>query len=139
MKNPALKKFFVSLLIISALATDGGAYFSADLINLYLYNVLPQDKAFSSRATLAVKSNSVKSATTITKGNSLPGYSYKSRDSFNKEINEPQYKHTVGLPIVKSSLLVFFIIALLSLYSVILTTSNKHICSYANSSPPVLV
>ena len=138
MKNLALKKFFLSLIIISTLATDGGAYLSADLVNLYVYNILPQDKALNSRTTLAINSNAVKSGLTITRVNSLPGYSYQSRDNYNQEINDPQYKNTVGLPIAKPSLLIFFIVTLLCLYSIMITTSNRYICSYANSSPPVL-
>ncbi len=130
------KKLFLSIIILSALASENGVYNAADLFDLYLVNLTHLDMIQESRSAVSVL-ESQKEASLSRKGTPLSFFKAISEDALNKEM--PINRHG------ELALLMSISIALLGLLVLVYFNSNinrsfssrRLLFSQSDSSPPV--
>jgi len=130
-----LRRLFLSIIILSTLASEGGASFSADLIDFYLVNLAHLDIIQDSRIDIssfdAQKLNSLSK-----KGTPVAFYKRLSQDSINSEASDKQ-NHLQFLCMYGEKLaLAIFIGLFISLNNQIFFIPRRVLLSLADSSPP---
>jgi hypothetical protein len=130
-----LRRLFLSLIILSTLASEGGASFSTDLIDYYLVNLahlgIMQDSRIDFSSFDVQKLNSLDRKSTP-----LAFYKLISQDLINSNASN-KHKHleflsTYGLTLV----LAIFIVLFISLNNKLSFITRRALLSLADSSPP---
>ncbi len=128
------KKLFLSIIILSALASEGGAYFSADFIDYYLANFARLDIIQNS----SVSSQSAETES-ISRSKGTPVAFYKvisqyAIDSKNDNTHSfPGYSAIVPLSAGLAFIVVFYFVYIIKLS----LNSRRSFLSLTDSSPPV--
>ncbi|MHB8062042.1 MAG: hypothetical protein ACYDG2_05305 [Ruminiclostridium sp.] len=130
-----LRKLFLSIIILSTLASEGGASYSADLIDFYLVNLahlgIIQDSRIDISRFDVQKLNSLDR-----KGTPVAFYKLVSQDSFNSKAsnkhNHLEFLWIYGLTLV----LAIFIVLFISLNNKIFFITRRALLSLTDSSPP---
>jgi len=130
-----LRRLFLSIIILSTLASEGGASYSADLIDYYLVNLTHLDIIQDSRNTIssfdAKKWNSLDK-----KGIPVAFYKLVSQDSINSKASN-KHNHSEFLFIYGKVLaLAIFIMLFICLYTQISFIKRRILLSLTDSSPP---
>jgi len=130
-----LRRLFLSIIILSTLASEGGASFSADLIDFYLVNLAHLDIIQDSRIDIssfdAQKLNSLGK-----KGTPVAFYKRLSQDSINSNASN-KHNHFQFLWMYGEKLaLAIFIGLFISLNNQIFFIPRRVLLSLADSSPP---
>lgn len=129
------KKLFLSIIILSALASEGGAYFSADLLDYYLVNFtrldIMQDSQIINQAAKA-------EGFAKTKGTPAAFYKIISQNAVDLKNsirhNYPDFTALVPLAVGLALIAVFYNTFIINLSS----KSGSFLLSLTDSSPPVL-
>lgn len=124
-----LKRFFLSIIILSALASEGGVYLSSELIEYYLINLPHFDMVQESRTTLQ---NSL-----TRKGTPVSFFKNISQDAINAK-SQSKHKqldgyYIFGLPVF----IIFAIVSYFKLKNQIIQVARRILLSLTDSSPPV--
>jgi len=128
------KKLFLSLIILSTLASEGGAYFSADLLDYYLVSLSRFDSMQDGQV-----SNESAVPEHISKANGTPAAFYKviSQNAFElKELTQHNYYDFTAIPIISAGL-AFIIILFLFISRNVFLYSRPSFLGHTDSSPPV--
>ncbi|EPR09169.1 hypothetical protein [Ruminiclostridium papyrosolvens] len=131
------KKLFLSIIILSALASENGVYNAADLFDLYLVNLTHLDMIQESGSAVSVL-ESLKEDSLSKKGTPLSFFKAISADAINKEMPNNNRHGELALLMSVS-------IAILSLLVLVYFNSNinrafsprRLLFSQSDSSPPV--
>ena len=128
------KKLFLSIIILSALASEGGAYFSADFIDYYLANFARLDIIQNS----SVSSQSAETESISgSKGTPVAFYKAISQYAIDSK-NTSTHSYSGFLAIVPLAAGLAFIVVLSFVYSIKLTlNSRRSFLSLTDSSPPM--
>lgn len=129
------KRLFLSIIILSTLATEGGAYYSADFLDYYLMNLARLDIIQDSR--IAVSDFNVqKSGMTAKRGTPVSFY----RTLSQKAVEGKEYlRHNFFEPVLLTVLaaLIFFTVSSFYLNIGKFFNTGRTLLSLADSSPPV--
>ncbi|ACL75810.1 hypothetical protein [Ruminiclostridium cellulolyticum] len=131
------KKLFLSIIILSALASENGVYNTADLFDLYLVNLSHLDMMQESRNARSV-SQSQKEDSLDKKGKPLSFFKEISEDAINRKVSnnnrhgELALLMSVSITILSSLVLVYFISTIYKAFF-----SKRALLSQSDSSPPV--
>jgi hypothetical protein len=131
-----LKRLFLSIIILSTLASEGGAYYSADLIDFYLVNLthlgIMQDSRSENSSFDAQKLTSLDK-----KGTPVAFYKLASQDSINlKASNKHNNLEFLSMYGGTLALAIFIIVLSISLNNQISFISRRILLNLADSSPP---
>ncbi len=128
------KKLFLSIIILSTLASEGGAYFSADLLDYYLVNLTRLDSMQESQV-----SNKSAIPGRISKAKGTPAAFYKVISQNAIELKD-SFKHNYSDFAAISTVMVglaFIIVLFLSLNINVFLYSRPSFLGHTDSSPPV--
>ncbi len=132
-----LKKFFLSIIILSALASEGGAYFSAGLIDYYLLNFSRldaiQDRLLSEPA---VDSEELSGAHALRKATPAAFYKIISQKAIElKDYTKHNFSGYTAIPPFTAGLA--FIVVFYILINIEKPRSTKQfLFAFSDSSPP---
>lgn len=130
-----LKRLFLSIIILSALTSEGGNYYTANLIDYYLINLSHFDIAADGRNAL---SNFGEQNLSDRKGTPAAFFKKLSQDAINaRSSNSTDNSFDYSAVINLSAVLVIFIAVLFSLRKQILFARKHTILCRADSSPPL--
>lgn len=130
-----LRRLFLSIIILSTLASEGGASYSTDLIDYYLVNLTHFDVVQDSRNT-NVNFDAKKLNSLDKKGTPVAFYKLASQDSINSNASNKN-NHLEFLWIYSEEIaLALFILLFICLYNQISFTTRRDLLSFADSSPP---
>ncbi len=130
------RKLFLSIIILSALASENGVYNATDLFDIYLANLTHLDMIQESRSAVSVLESQKEDS--LRKGTPLSFYKAISEDAINKEMPNSNRHGELAL-------LMSISIAILSLLVSVYFNSNinksilskRALFSQSDSSPPV--
>jgi len=129
-----LKRLFLSIIILSALASEGGASYSADLINYYLVNLAHLDMIQDSRNAISVfdeqRLNSLDK-----KGIPVAFFKLISQDSINSKASTIRDSRLLWMSSI-TILLSIFIVAFICLNNQMSFITRRALLSLTDSSPP---
>ncbi len=131
------RKLFLSIIILSALASENGVYNAADFFDLYLVNLTHLDMIQESSSAVSVL-ESQKEASLSRKGTPLSFFKAISADALNKEMpNNNRHGELALLMSVSITILslLVFVYFNSNIYKAIY--SKRALISRSDSSPPV--
>lgn len=129
-----LKKLFLSIIILSALASEGGAYFSAGLLDYYLVNF--------TRLDIIQDNQNVKQAASVdnvskTKGTPAAFYKILSQNSFDVK-NSIRHNYSDFTAVVPIAAGLFFITVFYKIFTINnFSYAGRFLLNLSDSSPPV--
>ncbi len=129
------KKLFLSIIILSTLASEGGVYYSADLIDYYLMNLARLDIIQDSR--IAVSDfNAQKSDITAKKGTPAAFYKMLSQRAVEAKTS---VDHNFPVPVLCTALAILIFITVSNFYlnNVKSFYAGRALLNLTDSSPPV--
>lgn len=130
------KKLFLSIIILSALASENGAYYAADLFDLYLVNLTHLDMIQDSRNAVSIL-QAQKEGVLNKRGKPLSFFKAISEEAINRKL--PNRNRHFELISMSFSLMILCILVLICLNSNINKTffTRRALFSRSDSSPPV--
>ncbi|HEY5583637.1 MAG TPA: hypothetical protein VIK78_03995 [Ruminiclostridium sp.] len=130
-----LKRLFLGIIILSALASEGGAYYSADLIDYYLVNLAHLDMIQDSRNAITIL-NTQNLDSLDKSGIPVAFFKLVSQDAINS--NNSKRVSRLGLFAMSSIAIVLaiFIVIYFSLNNQISFVTRRALLSLTDSSPP---
>ncbi len=131
------KKLFLSIIILSALASENGVYNAADLFDLYLVNLTHLDMIQESRSAVSVL-ESQKEASVSRKGRPLSFFKAISAEALNKEMpNNNRHGELALLMSISIVILSLLVLAYLNSNTNRDFSTKRLLFSQSDSSPPV--
>ncbi|AEY65479.1 hypothetical protein [Clostridium sp. BNL1100] len=131
------KKLFLSIIILSALASENGVYNAADLFDLYLINFTHLDMIQESRSAVSVLELQ-KEASLRRKGTPLSFFKAISADALNKEMpNNNRHGELALLMSISIAILSLLVLVYFNSNINIAFSSRRLLFSQSDSSPPV--
>ncbi|WP_024833683.1 hypothetical protein [Ruminiclostridium josui] len=132
------KKLVLSIIILSALASENGVYNAADLYDLYLVNLTHLDMLQESRSAVSVL-ESQKEDSLIRKGTPLSFFKAISADAINEEMpnNNRHWEIALLMPISIAILCLLVLVYYNSNINNKKFSSRRLLISQSDSSPPI--
>lgn len=131
-----LRRLFLSIIILSTLASEGGVSYSADLIDYYLVNLAHLDIIQDSRNAIsnfdAQKLNSIDK-----KGTPVAFFKLVSQDSINSKTSNRHYNFEFLWMHGEALALTIFIVLFICLNNQISFITRRALLSLTDSSPPI--
>ncbi len=130
-----LKKLFLSIIILSALASEGGAYFSADILDYYLVNFTRLDII---QDTQIVKQTASVENSSKTKGTPAAFYKIISQNAFDVK-NPVRHNYPDFTAIVPIAACLIFITVFYKIFTIKkFSYAGRFLLNISDSSPPAL-
>lgn len=130
-----LKRLFLSIIILSALASEGGAAYTADLIDYYLSNLTHLDMIQHSRDTIS--SSEVQQLNSLErKGTPVAFFKAISQDAIDFRVSNRESNLGLFWMSCFTVILAILIVSFICLKQISLV-SRQAIFSLSDSSPPV--
>lgn len=129
------KKLFLSIIILSTLASEGGVYYSADLIDYYLMNLVRLDIIQDSRAAVS-DFNAQKTNIAAKKGTPATFYKMLSQKAAEGKTSA---EHNFPVPVLCTALAILIFVTVSNFYlnKVKSFYAGRALLNLTDSSPPV--
>lgn len=126
----------MSIIILSALASEGGTYYSADLIDYYLVNFSCFDMIQDSRNAIS-DFDAQKLDSLATRGTPVALFKIISQDAIDSRVlrRDSSFEH-LWIPCI-SLILCIIVLAFVYLNNQVIFNSRRVLLSLADSSPPI--